>query len=75
MSYETRGYDFLRGETQVWFASWGDKKHGTWTVRDDVGRPPTDAELRDAHQVVLALRKPDGSIYYRSFLPREHGAI
>lgn len=70
MSYETRGHDFIRGESQVWFAAWG-RKRDDWYVRDDVGRPPTSEELRDAHQVVLGVRHPDGSVQYVSYLPHE----
>jgi hypothetical protein len=70
-SYEEDGYDLVRrgrnGWNYIWFESWGSGPRATWTVRGEVGRPPTPHELRSADYIVYGIRYR-GHVTYKTRL-------
>jgi len=65
-SYERDGFDGTHGDSVWWFESWGDGPKQDWTVRGNVGRPPTPRELRRAYYIVIGIRHANGSVTYRT---------
>jgi hypothetical protein len=66
VSYETAGYDGLKGDVQWWFESWGRGEKHDWHVRSDVGHPPSPSDLRNASYITFGLRYADGHEEYRT---------
>lgn len=55
-SYESHGYDGVRGGVKWWFEAWGSGNKSEWKIRGQVGRAPTPEELARADYIVIGIR-------------------
>lgn len=63
---ERDGYDFMRGQSKLWFEAWGSGSKEGWTTRADHGMPPSPQDLRSAEYIVFGIEDPTGNVQYKT---------